>query len=728
MKETAKKTRSTTKIIVQVLVMLLIFGGLILAVNQLGDFNDLFDRLSNMNTKYLIITIALTISYFIFMILPHFFVAVFQKTKLDKTRIFLNASNEYFFNAVTPMQSGSQPFQSYVYLKHGVTPDETSSILTTTYINYQLIANFLSTLALTYLLFFSPNLLAGKWAIVIVGFTLNFGIVILIIFLTFSQKFPKIAQSFLYLLAKIKPLKKRLTKLADDTPQVVRKFQRSTIEMLKKKRFLIFTTLLRIIALLIFYSIPYFVAKSLNVGIDLNDFLYMMAISLVATTLMAWFPLPGSSGGTEAVFVLLITTVAAISSTEAMSVMFVWRLFTYYFGMIWGLGALALIKLLDRKKNKNIRNYQTRQHENVTNKLKIAILCDNFHDNNEAQDIYQSVIDEGNIAIVLTHTRHESNPANTLYLKFTKLKIIQNFKNNNSLLVSSNLKIIRNQNFDIIHAVNCISHSRLLLKIKKHEPIPILFTDTYTKTIVSNHTKLQQNNILYRLEKLLMIADRVLPKYFNDVVYYYKKGFKPAYYLQPTIFTKQEYNSLTATKHQEIQTNKSFLNRYLLVFSNFELVRFIDFYFGIKDNEELFNESQFIIIGNLKFPKSIVKSLEKNNLLDNFVIINDFANAKDYLFNLKAYIKEEYAALTSIFYIVALANKTNVLLPDSLILPQQFNEIPNIYFYNYANNFREKILEVTKDTSFDTTHVENYFNLSISIRLRNLYEELAKEI
>ena len=67
--------------------------------------------------------------------------------------------------------------------------------------------------------------------------------------------------------------------------------------MYKKKRFLIFTSLVRIIALVIYYSIPYFVAKALNMNVSSDDFIFMMAITLVATTLMAWFPLPGSSGG-----------------------------------------------------------------------------------------------------------------------------------------------------------------------------------------------------------------------------------------------------------------------------------------------------------------------------------------------------------------------------------------------------------------------------------------------
>ena len=721
--ETRKK-KSVWKVVIQLLVVVLIFIGLLFAVNELGDFNDLADKLKNMDTTYLLIVIGLTLTYLIFMIMPHFLIAVFHKTKLDKTRLFLNASNEYFFNGITPAQSGSQPFQSYIYLKHGVTADETSSILTTTYINYQVVANILSSIALVILALFHGNILQGRLAIVIIGFSLNFAVLLLIIFLTISRKFPSVIQKFFYLLAKIKPLRNKMTKLGDDTPKTVRKFQKSTQEMLLKKRFLILTTIVRVIALLAFYSIPFFVARALRIDVSNQDFLFMMSISLVATTLMAWFPLPGSSGGVETVFVVLLTAVATINRTSAVSIMFITRLFTFYLAMIWGLIALGLLKLMDRKKERNAKHYRQQIAANEDGSLRVGIVCDSFHDNPEAINIYNELKNNNHLPYIITHTKHDENPDNTIYLKISKLRIIRYFKNNNVLFLSPNYRRIRKHNFDILHFVNAISHSRLLLNLKKHEALPIFLTDTVTCSEMASYNKFQKDNICYRLEKMLIASDRVLPKTIKNANNLQQQDFKPSYVIAPIFFSSDEFQALKTNEVIKLDETE-FKNRYLLVFANFELERYVDFYFGIKDNEELLKDSQFIILGNLKLTKGLKKSLVKNGLENNFIIIDDFANASKYLSNVSAYIKEEYSALTAIFYLASLANHVNVLLPNEVQLPEGFMEMENIYFYSYQQNFADKLSQASNTEHADINVLNEYFKKPVGMRLATLYSEIA---
>lgn len=84
-----KKKNQKLKTILQMAIVGVIFIALIFAVSQLGDLSDLRDKFLNVNVKYLIIVIILTITYLVFMILPHFFIAIFHKTKMDKTRLFL---------------------------------------------------------------------------------------------------------------------------------------------------------------------------------------------------------------------------------------------------------------------------------------------------------------------------------------------------------------------------------------------------------------------------------------------------------------------------------------------------------------------------------------------------------------------------------------------------------------------------------------------------------------
>lgn len=725
METNTKKKNSAVKIIVQIVLVIAIFIALLFAVQQLGDPQDLKEKFLNMDTTYLLIVIGLTITYFVFMILPHFFIAIFHKTKLDKTRIFLNASNEYFFNGITPSQSGSQPFQSYIYLQHGVTADEASSILTSTYINYQFVANILSTVALVILALFHSNVLQGRLVIVIVGFALNFGVLLLIIFLTFEKKFPRIVQKLLSFFAKIKPLKKRFEKLAEETPKTVRKFQKSTQEMLKKKRFLIFTSLIRAIALIIYYSIPYFVAKALNMSITQNDFLFMMAITLVATTLMAWFPLPGSSGGVETVFVLLLTAVATINRADAVNIMFVTRLFTFYIALIWGLLALALLKLMDRIKNRKTKKY--REQISSQSNLKVGVICDSFHDNPEAKRIYQELLDNGQNPYIITHTKNENNPQNTIYLKVSSLKHHRFLVTNSYLYLSHNRKMITKNKFDILHFVNATSHSRLLLNLKKYEPIPIFITENCLIHQISSFHKLKQDNVNYRLEKMLISSDRVLPKSLENCYQLELKSYKPSYVVDPTFITHNEFLSLKNTQVATNVDHKDAKHWYLFIFTNYEQERFIDFYFGTKDTLINHLDSKFIILGNLKLSKGIEKSIQKNHFEDLFCIKNDIEHFSSYLPNIDVFIQEEFSSRTSISYIVGLANNKKVLLPESMIIPNELKQSSNIYLYSYANNFDEQVTLASKNDFVIETSVDDYFNLSIGSRLTNLYFEVAKK-
>lgn len=721
-----KQKQSKLKIFSKVALMIAIFAGLFFAVMGIGDLNDLFDRLSNMETKFLLIAISLTILYLIFMILPHFFIAIFHKIKVDKTRIFLSASNEYFFNAITPAQAGSQPVQSVIYLKHGATGDEASSILTTAYINYQLVANLLSTIALIILVSFHQDVLKGKLVVVIVGFALNFFVLLLIIFLTFSHKFPKFVQKLLYLLAKIKPFKTKLTKVANETPQIVRRFQKSSREMLKKKRFLIFTTIIRVIALLIYYSIPYFVAKALRVEIGPSDLIYIMSISLVATTLMAWFPLPGSSGGVEAIFVLMFTSVPVINQNAAMSIMFVWRLFTFYFGMVWGLGAYGIMRLIDHQKAKRAKTYHQKIESNSDGKLKVAIICDNFHNNFDAKEIYDELLQDGHKPYILTHTHHESNPKNTIYLKINRLKILKSIRLNTFFHLRYNYQQYKTKDFDIVHVVNSIFHVKLISKIKKDEVTPIFATETEFSQSFASHNYFSQKNIYYKLEKILHQVDRVLPRNIENTYFYHYYKFKPSFVIDPSLLDSSE---ILGVKQQnpEKTFDCRFKNRCLLFFMNFDLDRFIDFYFGIKEHEEILKETQFVIVGNVKLTSGLKKSIEKNNLVDNFIFVNNINEVMSELALSTCYIKEKYAPYNSMFYIVALANNKPVLLPENIKIPKEFHNSPNIYLYSYFTNFDEAITSVNTNGFQKTEMLENYYKVPIGKRLANLYLNVAKE-
>ena len=226
---------------------------------------------------------------------------------------------------------------------------------------------------------------------------------------------------------------------------------------------------------------------------------------------------------------------------------------------------------------------------------------------------------------------------------------------------------------------------------------------------------------------MLITSDVVLPESLDNSESFENHSFKLTYNVDPTLITHDDFNQLKCDKLIDV-SSKGFKHKYLLVFPNYQVERFVDFYFGIKDNLDDYKDSLFIIVGNLKLPSGLKNSLEKNDFIDNVLIINDIDNAKSYFKKIDAFIQEEYSARTSTFYLTALANHTKVLVPKSISKPNAFNSASNIYEYTYADDFNAQIKKATESPYHKENIIENYFNTPIGIRLTSLYFNVVKDI
>ena len=88
------------------------------------------------------------------------------------------------------------------------------------------------------------------------------------------------------------------------------------------------------IRLTIYYSIPFFCAKALHIEVASSQLLNIIALSAFVSMINAFLPMPGSSGGTEAVFVLMFSTIFDV--VDAASIMILWRSVTFYLTLIIG--------------------------------------------------------------------------------------------------------------------------------------------------------------------------------------------------------------------------------------------------------------------------------------------------------------------------------------------------------------------------------------------------------
>ena len=90
---------------------------------------------------------------------------------------------------------------------------------------------------------------------------------------------------------------------------------------------------------------PFFTAKALNLDVSATDFFDFIGLCSCIYLINAFLPIPGASGGSEGVYLLLFSFLGPVGVSSSM---FLWRFMSYYMGLIIG----ALVFSLDKEINR----------------------------------------------------------------------------------------------------------------------------------------------------------------------------------------------------------------------------------------------------------------------------------------------------------------------------------------------------------------------------------------
>ncbi|MEG0470646.1 MAG: flippase-like domain-containing protein, partial [Longicatena sp.] len=119
------------------------------------------------------------------------------------------------------------------------------------------------------------------------------------------------------------------------------------VKSLKKdKKLLIKGILINIFRQVIYYSIPFFVGIGLGIPLDMGDFILVLLLSCCIHMLNALTPLPGDTGWTESVFIIIFGFV--FQRVYASSIMILWRMATYYIHIMIGGITFLVVKEASR--------------------------------------------------------------------------------------------------------------------------------------------------------------------------------------------------------------------------------------------------------------------------------------------------------------------------------------------------------------------------------------------
>ena len=276
-------------------------------------------------------------------------VTILLKQSSKRNRPFLcfkmNSIGKYY-DCITPMSTGGQPFQVFYLNKHGVDAGTAISIPLARYVVFQiawLAAGLFATIYSSYC-FNETNLVSVASY---VGFALNVLMIVGVWVISVGKIGKIIVVKGLKLLCKMHIIKS-YEKVYDKVMDTVNGFQ-STMRTYTKNIWtfigLVFNQLLHLI---IQFTIPYFIYLMLGGVPSMSSFITIWVYAILCDFASGFVPLPGGTGMAEVAFTLVLTPI--FPEGTVFWGLLIWRFMNYYIYLIQGIIVIIYDKIVGNKK------------------------------------------------------------------------------------------------------------------------------------------------------------------------------------------------------------------------------------------------------------------------------------------------------------------------------------------------------------------------------------------
>lgn len=320
------------------ILLLFIVTILILYFILKDNFFEIINNITKINPLFLLIAIFLIFGYwFLKSIILYKIALSFDKNYKFKKAFRIQLLTN-FFNAITPFSSGGQPFQIYSLNKNGINYNDSTNIVMQEFIIYQLSLVTLGIVALIYNNIFNLFLdIKILETLVALGFIINLFVIVSLFMLAYYKKLDEVLiKIVINLLSKFHLIKNKEL-LIQKWNNHIEKFNKGARKLTENKFRFIKLYLISLFSLLTLYLIPCIILYGMG---DFNSITPINSIIASAYVILigSFVPIPGGTGGLEYGFIAFFGNF--ISGSTLPALMLIWRLVTYYFGII--IGAIAL--------------------------------------------------------------------------------------------------------------------------------------------------------------------------------------------------------------------------------------------------------------------------------------------------------------------------------------------------------------------------------------------------
>ncbi|WP_283594991.1 lysylphosphatidylglycerol synthase transmembrane domain-containing protein [Limosilactobacillus galli] len=246
---------------------------------------------------------------------------------------------EQLFNGITPFSTGGQPAQLVAMLQSGVDGGRASSVLLMKFVVFQamIVINFIISLMIGF--HYIEEKLHALAILVVLGFLIHLAVIVGLLMVMYWYRFTKRAMNLLIRPVAIFIKSERYEKMKIRLNEMVDSFYQESLKMKSEYRMMGRVCVVTLLQLFFYYMIPYFIMLAL--GIHYIDFVMVVSLHVLIFMIISLFPIPGGAGGAEYSFSVLFASFVH-SNTKLVLAMILWRLITYYFGMVTGMIALMI--------------------------------------------------------------------------------------------------------------------------------------------------------------------------------------------------------------------------------------------------------------------------------------------------------------------------------------------------------------------------------------------------
>ncbi len=351
-----------TKVLLKIGVLLLLtFLSLYIVFKD--DYKEVFKILITSSPLYIILAIAsMLLVFFIDGCIMTILANLFQKGyKLHQG--VLNQQYNVFFNGITPLATGGQPFQVYLFKKQGIHISNGISIIFIYFVLYKVTLLSFATFSFLYNYSHLNSLIDSSQYnllfLLIVSFSLIASLSLLVILIAYLPFFKNLFLKIIVLLGKIKIIK-NVENAQNTFNEKILLIRQNITHIFTNWKTISLLLGLMILRFFIFYSIPFITFYAINTPIQGKYFFDSVALASYTSLISGVFPSPGGSVGVELAYTYLYksffaTKLATIDVNATIKgSLLIWRAITFYLGLI--LGAVVVLFYKPRKKKEKTLN------------------------------------------------------------------------------------------------------------------------------------------------------------------------------------------------------------------------------------------------------------------------------------------------------------------------------------------------------------------------------------